>query len=235
MGALDIVTQMKSQGKSDSEIIQNLRNQGISPQEIQNTLSQANIKNAVIKDSNEQDMQQSIMDNPPEPMQEQYEEYSPQFQQPQNFQQENYPAYPEQNFAPQENYPNQNFSSQENYPSQYPQEAYSADYPEYSQSATDTNTLIEISEQVFTDKVKKIQNMLEKLNEFKTLTDAKVKTMETRLKRIESTMDQLQSQILEKVGSYGSNLSSIKKEMSMMQDSFGKVINPLLDKKRKRL
>ena len=43
------------------------------------------------------------------------------------------------------------------------------------------------------------------------------------MKRIESIIDKLQSSILEKVGSYGSNLDSIKKEMSMMQDSFGRI------------
>ena len=37
-------------------------------------------------------------------------------------------------------------------------------------------------------------------------------------------MDKLQLAILDKVGSYGKNLDIVKKEMQMMQDSFGKVM-----------
>jgi DNA anti-recombination protein RmuC len=54
-----------------------------------------------------------------------------------------------------------------------------------------------------------------------------------RLKRIESTIDKLQLAILDKVGSYGKTLDSVKKEMSMMQDSFGKIVNKVADKTEK--
>jgi len=50
------------------------------------------------------------------------------------------------------------------------------------------------------------------------------------LKRIETSIDRLQSAILEKVGSYGRGLDSVKKEMGMMQDSFGKMVGVLADK-----
>jgi len=40
----------------------------------------------------------------------------------------------------------------------------------------------------------------------------------------------LQAEILEKVGSYGGGLDSIKKEMGMMQDSFGKIVTVLSSK-----
>ena len=58
-----------------------------------------------------------------------------------------------------------------------------------------------------------------------TLTQTKIDNIADRLKRIEATIDKLQMTILEKIGSYGNNLESIKKEMAMMQDSFGKVVN----------
>ena len=47
MGALDQVTQMKSQGMSDQQIIQTLQQQGIPPKDIQDALGQAQIKTAV--------------------------------------------------------------------------------------------------------------------------------------------------------------------------------------------
>ena len=61
-------------------------------------------------------------------------------------------------------------------------------------------------------------------------TETKIENISLRVKRIESISDKLQTAILEKIGSYGSNLESIKKEMSMMQDSFGKMINPLAER-----
>ena len=52
-------------------------------------------------------------------------------------------------------------------------------------------------------------------------------------KRIENIIDKLQISILEKVGSYGKNLENTKKEMSMMQDSFRKVMNSPREKDTK--
>ena len=45
----------------------------------------------------------------------------------------------------------------------------------------------------------------------------------------------MQIAILEKVGSYGQNLDSIKKEMSMMQDSFTKMVSPQQSQIRKQI
>jgi uncharacterized protein HemX len=78
--------------------------------------------------------------------------------------------------------------------------------------------------------MKKITKQLADINEFKTLAQVKIENAVARLKRIETIIDKLQISILEKVGSYGQNLSSIKKEMSMMQDSFGKVVNQAVRK-----
>ena len=46
---------------------------------------------------------------------------------------------------------------------------------------------------------------------------------------MESIIDRLQASILEKIGSYGQDLDSMRKEMSMMQNSFGKMINQVAD------
>ena len=109
----------------------------------------------------------------------------------------------------------------------YPQEGYDQDY--YSEG-DETDTIIEISEQVFSEKIRKIQKQMGELNEFKTLAETKLNNATTRLKRIENSIDKLQIAILEKIGSYGTGLDSIKKEMSMMQDSFSKTL-PILASK----
>ena len=94
----------------------------------------------------------------------------------------------------------------------------------------DTNTVIEIAEQVFGEKIEKIQKQVDEFSEFKSLTESKIENISDRLKRIELMIDKMQVDILDKVGSYGENLGSIKKEMGMMQDSFGKMINSVADR-----
>lgn len=93
--------------------------------------------------------------------------------------------------------------------------------------------MMEISEQVFSEKIKKIEKPLDSLNEFKTITETKLKIMEEKLQRIEMIIDKLQISILDKVGSYGNSLNSIKKEMEMMQSSFGKIVNSSVEKYKK--
>jgi len=221
MGVLDQIMHMQSQGKSDSEIIRALQERGIPPREIQDAINQAQVKRAISPDVTE-GMQQSIMETPQDEMAPEYneeyaevpqnQEYLPQSQEPQAYQ-EPYQDY----YAGNQGYGEEGYGG------------YS-----YTPGTSDTSTLMEIAEQVFSEKIKKIQKSTEELSEFKILTESKIKLFEERLKRIESTIDQLQISILEKVGSYGQNLSSIKKEMSMMQDSFSKVINPLLDRKSRK-
>lgn len=210
MTALEQIMQLKNQGMTEDQIINTLQQQGISPNEINTSLSQAEIKNAV---TGEQPIhgqaptqetyapaQTPITQEVPAPGQDQYAQA---------------PAQPAaQGYAPQEEY--------------YPQEGYNQGYAPQG-GGFDSNTIMEIAEQVFAEKTKKIETQLSELNEFKTMTQTKVKNIDERLKKIETIIDKLQITILEKVGSYGQNLGEIKKEMGMMQDSFGKMINQVAD------
>ena len=231
MSTLDQVTQMKNQGIPEEEIIAKLKEQRISPKEINDTMNQAKIKNAV---SNTEGMQQSIMKKPSntsnsedtyspqtqEDEQEAYstqEDYSPQTQEPEQEAYVPQPGMPQNNIFSQPRMPQEFSPPQQEY---YPQEGYD---PYSSSTGTDTDTMIEISEQVFSEKIQKIQKQLEKLNEYQTLSQVKIDSTAERLKRIETIIDNLQISILDRVGSYGKNLDNIKKEMSMMQDSFRKI------------
>lgn len=197
MGILEQVMQMKSQGFSEGQIADSLRQQGISPKQITDALAQSQIKNAI---SGEEGigMEPSIMESGVES--------APQMSTPV--------------YSPQ----TREISPQPTYQDQYaPQEGY---YEDYSQgtSSTGTDTIIEIAEQVFSEKIQKLQTKIKEINDFKNLAEIKIDSVENRLKRIESVMDKLQIEILGKVGSYGETLQGIKKEMSMMQDSFGKTL-----------
>ena len=238
MSVLDQVIELRNRGVSEREIMINLREQGISPGAIADALGQAQIKNAVSSESmngNNEELEPSIM------MPEQEESLptegslsdedltppSPSMYQMQNPSRAGFvPLHrevAEEEYAPQQ----EAYSPYQPYLS--PETQQSPEY-EYPQQTADTDTIIEIAEQVFSEKIKLLQKHLEDLNEFKVLMQSKVENVSERLKRIEGSIDRLQAEILEKVGSYGRGFDSIQKEMSMMQDSFGKMVGNLADK-----
>lgn len=212
MTALEQVMQLKNQGMADDQIASNLQQQGVSPNEINTALSQAQIKNAVTAEQPAPAGQEQYAPAQ-EPLTQEAPAQDPYAQAPA---QEQY-AQPEQGAAP----------GQEEY---YPQEGYDQGYAPQAAGGFDSNTIMEIAEQVFAEKTKKIEKQLSEFNEFKTLTQTKVENIDNRVKKMETMIDKLQITILEKVGSYGSNIEGIKKEMGMMQDSFGKMINKVADK-----
>lgn len=249
MGALEQVTRMREEGMSDEDIIYNLREQGVSPKSISDALNQASIKAAVTGirgDSltvpqNEDFAPQEFYSLPEAPI----KETPPSNQESQGYSPSiNYKSETEESqdyYSPQETYNPP--AAQENYlavpqPS-YPQEAYAPEVYQpdpYGQQAysgyasnTSTETLIDIAQQVVSEKTSDIKKRLDDLEEFRTLAQTRIDYISERVKRIDLTLDKLQIAILDKVGSYTGTLEGIKKEMSMMQESFSKTLNPLLD------
>ncbi len=206
MGILDQVMQMKNQGMSDNEISVNLQQQGVSPREINNALNQFQIKNAV---SGESDIpfpgEGQIRGDYASSTQEAYEKA------PKNAEQYSQP-YAQQ---PQEFYPQGAYGGYQN------AEAYS--------TATSTDTIIELAEQVFSEKIKNIQKQSDQMVEFRTLTQTRLDDLLERIKRMELMIDKLQITILEKISSYGKGFEQTKKEVEMIQDSFGKMVNKIAD------
>jgi hypothetical protein len=210
MGVLDQVIQMRQRNMSDQDIISELRKQNISPRDINEALNHAQIKNAVSDIRGNEDMEVPT---------------------PQGEEQQYGDAY-DQQAAPDQGYGYDQgqqpvYTPQPQQQAYYPQQQdYGNYYPPPPQTTTNTDTIVEVSEQVFDEKISDIAKRVDSIDEFKILTQARVEHLNERLKRIEDVIDKLQSAILEKIGSYGSNLESIKKEMSMMQDSFSKTISP---------
>ncbi|MDD5700270.1 MAG: hypothetical protein PHH00_03740 [Candidatus Nanoarchaeia archaeon] len=204
MGVLEQVTQMRRENPriSDEEIISALKNQGATPKEINDALNHAQIKRAV-SDIMGDDMEAP---SPGGYAEQDNDEYAREQE-------------PQQGYAQEQVYTPQ--------PSSYPQQEYQQNYgQDYSPQQTGTDTIVEIASQVFEEKISEISKKVDSFEEFKVLTSAKLEHLNERLKRVEMIIDKLQSAILEKIGDYGSNIESIKKEMSMMQDSFSKVIAP---------
>jgi len=238
MSVLDQVMDLKSQGIRDSEISSRLQEEGISPGEINDALGRAQIKSAVSDTgTGTEGMQPSILGNedgqelerlplegleggtlsdedltPPRPGMYPMQPM-PRYMTKEISQEEESEAYqPQEVYSPQPQL-------------QAPQEGY--EYAQYDQSAGvgDTDTMIEVAEQVFVEKNKPLQKKIDEMTEFRVLAQTKIENISDRLRRIETIIDKLQASILEKVGSYGSGLETVRKEMSMMQDSFGKIVN----------
>ena len=196
---------MQSQGLSDAEISQKLQEQGANPKEIDDAISQSKIKAAVFDNSNyEQTGQNSIIGN---------NDMQPSITSQPSTQEVQTPQAPQQ----QEYY----------YPEQYQQEYYQP-----QQQGTSPETISEIAEQIVVEKISEIKKTTSNLLDFKTIIDAKVSSIDSRLKKIETTIEKLQSSIIGKVGDFGQAIEDIKSEIYGMEESFSKVINPLVEKGR---
>ena len=203
MGVLEQVSQMKSQNVPESEIVSRLKQQGISPKNINDALSQSQIKDAVYNPQETKIPTEKQIPMPeatyvPKTQEVEQEPYAPQSQ-------EEYAPQPQEEYAPQQDV--------------YQQEAYNSPQETY-----DSNMMIEIAEQVFNEKIKKVAKQIDKINDVQTILQIQIEHATERLKRIELIMDNLQVAILEKIGSYGGNLESIRKEMGMIENSFSKII-----------
>lgn len=218
MGLIEQINQMKNQGLQDQEIAGKLQEQGVAPTAINDAINQSKIKEAVGNNQMNEELQ---------PLNSRPNSFN-QMQQTQESQEYDLPEEENYNVSqPQEEYYADN---QETAGGGY--NNYSEEYDGYDTNTQSMNTdnFIEIAEQVFAEKTKEMQNQIQEINEFKILSKIKLDHTEERIKRIESVMDKLQMAILEKVGSYGNTLQSIKKEMAMMQDSFGKMSPSLAQK-----
>lgn len=250
MGVLDQVVDLKNKGVSDPEIIQKLTEQGVSPADITDAMSRAQIKNAVSSiDDNEtsstEGMEHSILGNEDEPDRLPTEGdltdadlTPPRPGMGYGMQMVSMPAKITKEIPGEEMYePQEGFYPQQQYQQQYPGFDNSQQQQGYGympMAAPDTDTMMEVAEQVFSEKNKPIQKKIDEMNEFKVLTQSKVDYISERLKKIEGIIDSLQASILDKVESYGDGLESIRKEMGMMQDSFGKVVNNIADRTEER-
>jgi hypothetical protein len=193
------------------EQIMQMKSQGINDQQIIENLQQQGIPPKQIQDSINQANIKSAVSYAPQEMQPSIQEQEIPQAEEQNYSQEQY----------QQPYQQENYSQPEQY---YPQEQY---YPAQNQ---DSQSTIEIAEQTFNEKIKPIQKTINQLNEFKELTQIKLEHLEKQLDRIEKIVTQLQVSIIEKIGSYGQNINSIKKEMNMMQETFSNTLPKLVKK-----
>jgi len=263
MATLEKVMQMKQEGLTEPQIIDSLRQQGISPREIQESLSQSKIKNSINAKQPKHEnieLQQSMMPTGVDAPQNanQSSQMPTQFGTQQNSMQSSAPLpYQEQSLyqdsqmptqnniqqPPQEQQmnsqmpsPEQSFPSQEqSIPTHYPEEQtggyqdYNPEYTEYQpQQAVDVETITDISEQIIEEKTAGIKKQVTSFKKFQDTLSLEIERINSRLMKMENNFNELQMAIIKRVGGYGESIDSIEKEMKATQNSFAKIVDPLV-------
>ena len=186
------------------EQIAQMKNQGMGDSEIAESLRQQGVTPKDISNAlNQSQIKSAVAGEYEEPEDLSGEEYIPT------------PQYQTQEIP-------ESYSPQgQNYQEYYPQQGYES----YGavQSSSPTDSMMDVAEQVFEEKTKKMQKQLDNFEQFRNLAMIQIQNISDRLKRLESMSDQLQTAVIEKVGNYGKDLSSLKKEVAMVEDSFTKL------------
>ncbi|MCR4327346.1 MAG: hypothetical protein NUV46_02075 [Nanoarchaeota archaeon] len=219
MTTLEKVLELKKMGIPESEIQIRLKNEGVSPMEINDAMNQSKIKEAVSgeREYSRIGMVPSIMGGA------QDEENNSENE-------ETYSPAPSPNEGSPES-PQMRRNEYPGYARDYEEEPAEEEYYqensvegyEPGSGRVDSETMIEVAEQVFFEKIKDIEKELRNLKEFKTISAPIIEDLNERIKRIEKNFDKMQIAILEKVGSFGRNIDSLKKEVEMVEDSFEKM------------
>jgi len=248
MALLNDIKKMQTEGKTEQEIISELRKKGVSAREIIDVLSQSKIKEAVSggqeapapqatsqpapapqatptpQAAPARTVQQDALMPPPS-----QQAPAPQAAPAQAVQQEAQ-APQQQEMQPsqqmtQEYVPSQPAQAEQpiqyqDQQAQYPQTAYPEGQQYPQQGGISPDTISEISEQVVSEKLAPLRKNMEKVLDLKTTIESRMESIDERLKRIEKIIDRLNLSIMQKVGDYMTNINDIKKELIETQKSF---------------
>jgi len=230
MSTIDEINQMRQSGMSEQQISAELKKRGLSKKEISDSLSQAEIKEAVTPSPKQlpdiqseqagaptvlgnqaipatQEMQPSLLQEPPQQNpQPLIDQQNPQ---PNPDQQESF-------YTPSET--NQDY--EQSYPSPGTTNAQYSQYQPYQQTTISPNTMSDISEQIVSEKLFPLKSQVEKILSSQTISETKLESLDSRLQQIEKIIDRLQLSILQKIGDSISDISNLKKELIETQKSF---------------
>ena len=116
---------------------------------------------------------------------------------------------------------------------QYAQQNENQGYQQqYTQEYLPAETISEIVDQILAEKLKKINEPISILIDFKINIETKITDINSRLKKVEDQIDIIKESVIGKIGSYGKQIDIVNKEVEAMQESFGKMVNPMIDRAR---
>jgi len=218
MATIEKIQELKKNRVPDAEIVTKLKEEGIPLLEISNAMSQLKIKEAVAgeTETSTEGMVPSIMGEKQEDLKTSSGEegaYTP-----------SAPPNKEDSYQDYSYQENQGIGQGGDFQEEYYENEPPQEYGSQGGYGMSSETMIEVAEQVFFEKIKKIEEKISTLREFKTISSPLIEDMNERLKRLERNFDKMQIAILDKVGSFGKNIDSLKKEVGMVEDSFEKVM-----------
>lgn len=235
MALIEKINQMKQSGMSEAQIIKTLRDENYTPVQINEALSQSQIKAAIAQPASPvgggmDGMEQSIMQTTDE-LNQMPVPYPEQAQQA-GYPAEAYPAYQQVYAQPPAQYPAEQaaYTEQPYYDQNYGQ-AY-VPQETYYQQALDIETVRDIAKQSIEEELLKIKSQISEITKLKTDLKFQIQNIDNRLKKIEEVIQEIQSAVLQKVGNFGQAINEISEELHATQESFGKLVNPIIDKKR---
>lgn len=209
MATLDRVIQLQQAGLNEEGVINQLRQEGVSPREIETALSQSRIKEAMSHQIPEEEMQQSIMANEQEGYQQSYSQQ------------------PQQGYSPQPNMPSseppQTYDNYTNSTQSY----YDGEY--YGAGGTSAETISEIAEQIVNERFDNYHKKTGDIVAYQNETKDRISDIDHRLKRIEESIEQLQRDIIKRIGEFGDSNSLVHRDLENLHNTMSKMVNPLMD------
>ena len=200
-GGIDTILDLQKKGLNDTEIVAQLRSMNYSAQEITDAVNQIKIKSSV---NGKEEMQPSIMEEGETevPLPSKKKKLKVGMKEAQ------YPPY-----------------------AAYPQYASTFQNEEQQQQAAqpDIEMIEEIAEEIVSEKFSEIRDKLSAVLDFRDNMEIRITNLNDRLKRMEATIDSLQTAILGKVQQYNQDIRSLGSEMQALEGAFGKILNPLVD------
>ncbi len=198
----EAVIEMQQQGRDDAEIITFLTNQGLRPNQISDAINQAKIKQAVSAKSIEAPMPVEA----PEGL-------SPSIMQQQQPVQES------------EEIPIPGRVGEGQMPMQ--EQYYGYEQQGGGGAGLDTEAIEEIAEGIISEKWDEAKAKIISMGEWKDYADNRLQSVESKMKRVESSLDNLQAALLGKVQKYEQSIRDLGTEMKSVQGAFSKVLSPM--------
>jgi len=217
---IDEVAKMQSLNMNDAQIIRKLTEQGFNPVEINDALNQAKIKQEI---------------GAGKPLSS--EGFSPSMMNSQTPQMDEVPVPTPSAIPPRQEPLRQERRVEQPLPPVRPEgqeQGYPYPYPTYEdqplqQPSMGTEAMEEIAEEIVNEKWQEAKAKIGDVVEWKGYADRRINSIEERIKRLESSMDRLQTALLSKVNEYGRSIKMLGAEIGSVENTLGKVLSPLVD------
>jgi len=219
--ALERFMKLAAEGKSDEQIIAQLKEEGFSASDINEALNAAKIKKAIteqpiagtttLETGGEEEMRPSILEA----------EKTEELAVPTPGETEARAPVTQVEVAPT--------AAEYEYP-YYGYETEAAQVqmaPIAAKAPLDTELIEEIAEEIVTEKFSEFYTKVGDIASFKQDMQARIAELDERIKRIEAAFDKLQLAVVGKIKEYGESVKYLGTEMQALENSFSKILAPL--------